>query len=207
MTVLQYTLVILTILAVLALMSFIIKAGSKYKIFTIVLITIIVSSISAVGIIYINNTSNLTADMNINKLELKKENKKTIRRDIIIRPGTLEIISLHLAYSNRISPPSIRNRELGFYLDETWFNWADGKLLTDEDMTNQDNYIPFGFYQYTVKGMPKVEEETPEKTKELQEYYKKGNRLKKVMLWKKMYLQKITCRSFWTAEPIDFRMM
>ena len=35
----------------------------------------------------------------------------------------------------------------------------------------------------------------------------KGEPIEKVMLWKKMYLQKITCRSFWTAEPIDFRMM
>ncbi|MDA0048838.1 hypothetical protein OFR41_06470 [Brachyspira hyodysenteriae] len=159
MTVLQYVLVITTILVVLALISFIIKAGSKYKIFTIALMTIIVSSISAVGIIYINNTRDIMSSSDIKQIQLEEE-KKRIRKDMIIRPGAIETIALHLAYSNRISPPTIKNRELGFYLDGIWFNWANGKLLTDEDMTNQDNYIPFGFYSYTIDGLPEVQQET-----------------------------------------------
>ncbi|WP_295156317.1 M15 family metallopeptidase [uncultured Brachyspira sp.] len=165
-------LVIIIILIVLALISFIIKAGSKYKVFAIALMTVIVSSISAIGIIYMNNTSDIMANIDRKTMMIEKE-KKRVRKDFIIRPGALEIISLHLAYSNRISPPIIKNRELGFYLDEIWFNWANGKLLTDEDMTNQDKHIPFGFYSYSVNGLPKVEEETSERTQELQEYYKK----------------------------------
>ena len=174
MTVLQYVLVIAVILAVLALMSFIIKASSKYKFIMIAFIIVIVSSISAVGIIYINNTKSMMPNLSLNLKEQElQEEKKKVRKDIIIRPGTLETIALHLAYSNRISPPIIKNRELGFYLDGIWFNWANGKLLTDEDMSNQDAYIPFGFYPYTVDGMPELQEETPERTKELQDYYKK----------------------------------
>ena len=174
MTVLQYVLVIAVILAVLALMSFIIKASSKYKFIMIAFIIVIVSSISAVGIIYINNTKSMMPNLSLNLKEQElQEEKKKVRKDIIIRPGALETIALHLAYSNRISPPIIKNRELGFYLDGIWFNWANGKLLTDEDMSNQDAYIPFGFYSYTVDGMPELQEETPERTKELQDYYKK----------------------------------
>ena len=83
MTVLQYVLVITTILVVLALISFIIKAGSKYKIFTIALMTVIVSSISAVGIIYINNTKDIMSNSDLKQIQLEEE-KKRIRKDIII---------------------------------------------------------------------------------------------------------------------------
>ena len=176
MEILQYVLLIAVILVIMALISFILKASSgfKYKLIIIILISIVVSSITAVGVIYMNNTvsilPNIALDIEQKKIE---EEKKRIRRDMIIRPGAIETISLHLAYSNRISPPMIKNRELGFYLDGIWFNWANGKLLTDEDMTNQDRYIPFGFYPYPVNGMPELQEETPERTKELEDYYKK----------------------------------
>ena len=176
MEILQYVLLILIILVIMALISFILKASSgfKYKLIVIILISVVVSSITAVGVIYMNNTvsilPNIALDIEQKKIE---EEKARIRRDMIIRPGAIETISLHLAYSNRISPPMIKNRELGFYLDGIWFNWANGKLLTDEDMTNQDNYIPFGFYSYPIDRLPELQQETPERTKELEDYYKR----------------------------------
>ena len=176
MEILQYVLLILIILVIMALISFILKASSgfKYKLIIIILISVVVSSITAVGVIYMNNTvsilPNIALDIEQKKIE---EEKARIRRDMIIRPGAIETISLHLAYSNRISPPMIKNRELGFYLDGIWFNWANGKLLTDEDMTNQDNYIPFGFYSYPIDRLPELQKETPERTKELEDYYKR----------------------------------
>ena len=119
-----------------------------------------------------NYTVNISANIGVSSRENKlRVNRNKIRNNIIIRPGAIELISLHLGYSNRISVPMIKNRELGFYLDNIWFNWADGKLLTDEDMINKDDYINFGFYNYSLEGLPKLPEASDERTREIEENY------------------------------------
>ena len=119
-----------------------------------------------------NYTVNISANIGVSSRENKlRVNRNKIRNNIIIRPGAIELISLHLGCSNRISVPMIKNRELGFYLDNIWFNWADGKLLTDEDMINKDDYINFGFYNYSLEGLPKLPEASDERTREIEENY------------------------------------
>ena len=121
-----------------------------------------------------NHTVNISAKIKASARENKlTAEKNRIRNNIIIRPGSAEVISLHLGYSNRISVPMIKNRELGFYLDNIWFNWADGKLLTDEDMINKDDYINFGFYNYSLDELPKLPEASEEKTKEIEENFRR----------------------------------
>lgn len=174
MTILKYISIIGIILLVFAFLSFLIKFTSKRLTILTSIIAIIILSIISILIIYMNYTVNISAKINASSRENKlREEKKRIRNNIIIRPGAVELISLHLGYSNRISAPIIRNRELGFYLDNIWFNWADGKLLTDEDMSNKNDYISFGFYNYSLDKLPRLPEATDERTKEIEENYRK----------------------------------
>lgn len=71
-----------------------------------------------------------------------------------IKPGITESLALHLAYPKRISPPQIKNNRLGFYLDGIWFNWADGKLLTDDTMDKASNFSEHLFFAYDQNPPP-----------------------------------------------------
>lgn len=172
MAILKYISIIGAILLVFAFISFIIKFTSKRLTVFASIVAIIVLSIILILIIYMNYTVNISANIGVSSRENKlRVNRNKIRNNIIIRPGAIELISLHLGYSNRISVPMIKNRELGFYLDNIWFNWADGKLLTDEDMINKDDYINFGFYNYSLEGLPKLPKASDERTREIEENY------------------------------------
>ena len=174
MAILKYILIIIAILLVFAFLSFIIKFTSKRLTILASVIAITILSILSILIVYMNYTVNISSKIKVSAKEKElKEEKKRIRNNIIIRPGAVELISLHLSYSNRISVPIIKNRELGFYLDNTWFNWADGKLLKDEDMPNRDEYINFGFYSYSLDGLPKLPEASEEMTREFEDSFKR----------------------------------
>ena len=174
MAILKYILIIIAILLVFAFLSFIIKFTSKRLTILASVIAITILSILSILIVYMNYTVNISSKIKVSAKEKElKEEKKRIRNNIIIRPGAVELISLHLSYSNRISVPTIKNRELGFYLDNTWFNWADGKLLKDEDMPNRDEYINFGFYSYSLDGLPKLPEVSEEMTREFEDSFKR----------------------------------
>jgi len=174
MTILVYVLIILAILIAFALLSYIMKVNSKRLQILIAVTALIFCSIISILIIYTNYTVNISSKISVRAMEKELGEEKTrVRRNIIVKPGIMETLSLHLAYSNRISVPTVRNRELGFYLDDVWFNWADGKLLTDEDLSNKDNHINFGFYSYPLNELPRLQEATEERTKELEERYRR----------------------------------
>lgn len=174
MTILKYISIIGAILLVFAFISFIIKFTSKRLTVLTSIIAIIILSIVSILIIYMNYTVNISAKINESSRENKlRAERNRIRNNIIIRPGTVELISLHLGYSNRISVPMIKNRELGFYLDNIWFNWADGKLLTDEDLPNKDDYLNFLFYNYSLGELPRLPEASEERTREIEENFRK----------------------------------
>lgn len=174
MTILRYILIIGAILLVFAFLSFITKFTSRrLTVFASLIVIIVLCAISVLAM-YMNYTVNISPKTNEVSTENRiTEERRRARRNIIIRPGTVELISLHLAYSNRMSRPVIRNRELGFYLDDIWFNWAEGKLLTDEDMPYKEDYINFGFYPYPLNGLPKLREASDETTEEIEERYRR----------------------------------
>ncbi|MEI0612738.1 M15 family metallopeptidase [Brachyspira pilosicoli] len=178
----EYLLIIVAILFLLILLTFLIKKITKHISILFAVIIIMVLSVASLVGIYFNYTTNISANMESFSMEKQRaEEKKRLISSVSMKDGVLEILSLHLAYSNRISKPIIRNGEIGFYLDDIWFNWADGKLLTDEDISNADNYISFGFYSYPVNGLPVIQKATPERTLELQEYYKRRINNKKII--------------------------
>ena len=171
MNVIEYVLIVVAILFVFFVISTIIKASRRIPIIASIILVFVIS-IGILGSVYFNQTVDVAKNISDIVINKELENKvKRIRKNIIIRPGAIEMLSLHLAYPDRISKPTIKNREVGFFLDDIWFNWADGKILKDEERENVNNHINFEFYDYPLKGLPKVETATPEKTKEIEEYY------------------------------------
>lgn len=101
---------------------------------------------------YVSVNNIFSATRNVKE---SKVYKKVYTRGI--EDGEIEILALHLSYSNRISKPKRKNNKLGFYVDDVWYYWADGKILNEEDITNIENYSPHLFYTYT-DDLPKLPE-------------------------------------------------
>lgn len=138
------------------------KIISKLRLesFIIVLsVSIVACSLFVFTFLYIKDTANAKESHIITKSMTEKT-----------RDGIIETISLHLAYPKRISPPKIKNNELGFYLDEVWFNWAEGRLLTDDKMTNVDNYTKHLFFEYN-ENLPVLLEANEQNDKNMAEIY------------------------------------
>lgn len=130
------------------------------KIFSKITKTIILtSSVSIIVIIssfvfflfYSNDKYNITFRKRgsvLNDVKVSEE------ENFHIRPGELEILSYHIAYPERISKPVYtNNNELGFYIDNKWFYWADGKILSENRIDKKSNFSPYLFFNYT-QNMP-----------------------------------------------------
>ncbi len=73
-----------------------------------------------------------------------------------IRPfGAWEVMkALHSAYPQKVRAISYRDRDWAILVEGTWFYWANGKLLPEEALPEEESYDPWPFYTYPKEHLP-----------------------------------------------------
>lgn len=72
--------------------------------------------------------------------------------------------ALKKAYPDRIKEIALKQGDWVLRVDDTWFYWAGGRLLTEEQRTKADTYDPQSFYSYP-ENMRDPASYTPEQKK------------------------------------------
>jgi hypothetical protein len=65
-------------------------------------------------------------------------------------PGEDELLALREAYPEVIRDVAVRDGEWTVLLGDTWYYWADGRLLPGELRDRADEYVQIRFYNYTM---------------------------------------------------------
>jgi len=124
----------------------------KNKVFAMLCIFSFIVTVSGiVSVLYFNNST-------IYAKNIMSMTPEVINFKRNINAGEIEMLSFHLAYSDRISEPTYINEELGFYVDATnWFYWADGKMLPESKIKEKNKYSVFRFSLYPEELLPILE--------------------------------------------------
>lgn len=80
-------------------------------------------------------------------------------------PGRLHVRALAASYPDRIAETAFRDGEWAVRIDDTWFYWADGRMLPEAERFNSENYTGVRFYNYSL-GPPvqrQIDAETAER--------------------------------------------
>ncbi len=161
----DYLLILTVLLSVLAIIVTIFLARAvllKNKFFTILSSLSIISIILASSLLFYFYDNILYSADKIKFVPFSKIEPREAYN------GEVELLSLHLAYPNRVSEPIKTNNNLGFYLDNTnWFYWADGRILKEDNLTNKDNLVSYSFYSYGDT-IPEILDASDENYKKIQ---------------------------------------
>lgn len=69
-------------------------------------------------------------------------------------PGEKEVRALAASWPDRIEETAVRDGEWMLRIDETWFAWADGRVLPEAERDRQGEYVPLSFYRYPLELPP-----------------------------------------------------
>lgn len=78
------------------------------------------------------------------------------------------IRSFARAYPDKISEAAFRNGDWALRIGETWFYYADRKMLPHPALEDQDRYSRYSFYDYE-ENLPEIREFTPEQISAMEE--------------------------------------
>ena len=75
--------------------------------------------------------------------------------------GEREIRALAQAYPDRIVESGFRDRDWAIRIDDTWYYWAQGRMLPEELRAGWADYASYRFYAYSLKlpEVPRLDEE------------------------------------------------
>ena len=79
--------------------------------------------------------------------------------------------ALAAAYPRRIEKAEFRNGDWAVFLENSWYYYADGKMLPEELLYMANDFSPHGFYNY-VKKLPEWEQPSPAEAARLDELTK-----------------------------------
>lgn len=65
-------------------------------------------------------------------------------------PGAAEIQALREAFPHRVEDIGFRHGQWALQIDDQWFYWAQGRLLTAEHRDNWDEFVSIRFYNYEL---------------------------------------------------------
>jgi hypothetical protein len=68
--------------------------------------------------------------------------------DVRSLPGWDEITALAAAYPDRIEEAAVLDGEWALRMDDTWYTWADGRLLPEALRDRADEFVSIRFYRY-----------------------------------------------------------
>lgn len=89
-------------------------------------------------------------------------------------PGAEEIAALGHAYPSRIDAVAVRDGEWALLMDDSWYYWADGRLLPREQRDEAQAFVGIRFYHYEL-GPPKMREVPPRLEARLRERTRNRN--------------------------------
>lgn len=89
--------------------------------------------------------------------------------------GEMEMKALARAYPERIIETAYRKGDWALRIDDTWYYWAEGRILPEEQRNAWIEYAPFRFYPYP-KGLPPLRVLTNEEKQVLQERLHKAEK-------------------------------
>ena len=69
-------------------------------------------------------------------------------------PGAKEVAALAASWPGRIAETAIRDGEWMLRVDDTWFAWADGRLLPESERGRAEEYVGLSFYRYPLELPP-----------------------------------------------------
>lgn len=69
-------------------------------------------------------------------------------------PGEKEVAALAASWPGRIAETAIRDGEWMLRVDDTWFAWADGRLLPESERGRAEEYVGLSFYRYPLELPP-----------------------------------------------------
>jgi hypothetical protein len=81
-------------------------------------------------------------------------------------PGAQEMRALAEAYPNRIAELALRRGEWAVRVDDVWFTWAQGRLLSEDLSSRWEEYSSYRFYNYSpgkLPPLPRLDEDTRER--------------------------------------------
>ncbi|TVQ40289.1 MAG: M15 family peptidase [Spirochaetaceae bacterium] len=83
-------------------------------------------------------------------------------------PGRLEVRALAAAYPERIDETALRNEDWAARIDDTWYYWADGRMLPYEERFDNRRYTGIRFYNYALGPLQlrEIDEATAERLRE-----------------------------------------
>ncbi|MCX7029605.1 MAG: M15 family metallopeptidase [Spirochaetes bacterium] len=83
-------------------------------------------------------------------------------------PGEAEVRALAETWPGRIAEAAVRDGEWMLRVDDTWFAWANGRLLPEAERGRWEEFVSLSFYRYPLKLPPLavVDEETSARLRE-----------------------------------------
>jgi hypothetical protein len=69
-------------------------------------------------------------------------------------PGAGVVRALAASWPGRIAEAAIRDGEWMLRVDDTWFAWANGRLLPEAERGGWEAYVPHSFYRYPLELPP-----------------------------------------------------
>jgi len=77
-------------------------------------------------------------------------------------PGRAELQAVAAAYPERTGELELRNEQWALQLDDTWYHWADGRLLPEENLDQSEEFASLRFYSSYELGPLEMREVSPE---------------------------------------------
>ena len=69
-------------------------------------------------------------------------------------PGEAEVRALAGTWPNRVAETAIRDGEWMLRVDDTWFAWANGRLLPEAERGRWEEFVSLSFYRYPLELPP-----------------------------------------------------
>jgi hypothetical protein len=83
-------------------------------------------------------------------------------------PGAREVRALAAAWPERIAETAVRDGEWMLRVDDTWFAWANGRMLPEAERGRWEEFVGLSFYRYPLELPPlePLDEETAARLRE-----------------------------------------
>jgi hypothetical protein len=84
------------------------------------------------------------------------------------REGEMEMAALARAYPQRIQDLAFRSDDWALRIDDTWYFWAQGRLLPEKLRDRWEEYASYRFYSYSLDlpPIPELDEESKQRLRE-----------------------------------------